>query len=210
MVQKQGAAKRRRFAWLTRKRKIQIAAVLLVALGLWFAWRQISAPVEGTAVVTDASKQLNQSNKKLKTPAAADIKTDYYSLALPAGYRTQSTSSSTPGLLYQQTLIKPSTTGSVVISIAVKVLPEGGLAGDSSYQLRAKTPARYVMTSQTVNGQSVTLASDAQAGAVTAFMTSGGRMATISASSGVSNPANDNNDTQKRALQPVLEAWRWR
>jgi len=203
------AAKRKRFAWLTKKRKIRIAILVVIVFGLWFAWRQISSPVEGTTVVTDASKSLNQS-KKPKTPGATDIKTNYFELALPAGYRTQSTSTSVPGLLYQQTLIKPSTMGSVVVNISVKTLPEGGLSGDSSYQLRVKNPARYSMSSESVNGQQVVLASDAQAGAITAFMTRGGYLATVSASSGVSNPSGDNNETQRKVLQPVLEAWRWR
>lgn len=210
MAEKQVAAKRKRFAWLTKKRKIRIAILVVVVFGLWFAWQQISSPVEGTAVVTDASKSLNQPNRKTKTPGSTDIKTNYFELALPTGYRTQSTSTSVPGLLYQQTLIKSSTMGSVVVNISVKTLPEGGLSGDSSYQLRVKNPARYTMSSESVNGQQVVLASDAQAGAITAFMARGSYLATVSASSGVSNPSGDNNETQRKVLQPVLEAWRWR
>lgn len=210
MAEKQEGAKRKRFAWLTKKRKIQLVVILLVLLGLWLAWRQISSPVTGKTVVTESSASLKQSSKKPKTPDATDIKSNYFQLSLPAGYRLQSKSDSVQGLLYQQTLVKPSTMGSVVINIAVKELPAGGLSGDSSYQLRVKNPSKYVMSSESIGGRTVVVASDAQAGAVTAFMTSGGYMATISASSGVSNPTtNDNNATQRKALQPVLEAWRW-
>lgn len=210
MAEKQMLAKRKHFAWFTKKRKIQLVIMLVIVTGLWFAWRQISSPVTGKTVVTNASTSLQQKNKTAKTPAATSIKSNYFQLDLPAGYRIQATSSSVPGLLYQQTLVKPSTMGSVVINIAVKDLPEGGLSGDSSYQLRVKNSSKYSMSSETLNGRTVVLASDAQAGAITAFMTNGGRMATVTASSGVSNPSGDSNEAQRKALQPVLEAWRWR
>jgi len=210
MAEKEGVTKRKRFAWLTKKRKILLVCILLGLVGLWFAWKQITAPATGTAVVTDASKSLKNSSKSAKTPGATEIKTGYFELNLPTGYRIQATSSSVPGLLYQKTLIKPSTMGSVVIAIGLKNLPDGGLQGDTSYQLRVKNPTRYTMTSETINGQPIVLASDSQAGSITAFIARGGYLATVSASSGVSNPTNDNNETQRKALQPVLEAWRWR
>lgn len=210
MKVKQEGKARTKFAWLPRKRKIKLGIAIVIVIGLWFAWKQISSPVTGKTVVTDASASIRAKGKTNKTPRATDIENNYYMLKLPAGYRVQATNESVSGLLYQQTLVKPSTMGSVVISIAVKNSPEGGFSGDPSYQMRVKNSARYTMNTESIGGQNVVLASDAQAGAITAFIANGGRMATVSASSGVSSPTGDNNEAQRQALQPVLEAWRWR
>jgi|GEM_PF-5935487 len=198
-------AKKKRFS---RRTKIQLIFVFLIIFGLAYAWHQISAPVVGQKIVTKNALKKQVTTTKPTAPAS-DITNPYFSLSLPQGYRPQANNQAVPGMLFQQTIIRPSSFGSVVINISVKQLPDGGLQGDSSYQLRIKSPARYTMSQLNVNGETVMMASDAESAAVVVFWVHGGYLATISASSGLGNPAQDNNETQKKALQPVLDAWRW-
>jgi hypothetical protein len=89
-------------------------------------------------------------------------------------------------------------------------MPEGGLAGDSSFRLREKDTGRYQLSSQAAGSDIIHIANDKQSAAVVAFWPHGGYLATISVSSGVDNPSSDDNATQIKALQPLLKAWQWR
>jgi hypothetical protein len=88
-------------------------------------------------------------------------------------------------------------------------MPEGGLAGDSSYKLRQQKAERYRLTTQSISGEAIQIANDAESAAVVAFWPHGGYLATISISSGVSNPSSNDNAAELSVLQPLLKAWRW-
>ena len=194
---------------LSRKRKVQLCSALLLLIAMWFGWRQLNAPVSGHPVITKDSPKPKALKPKANT-SATSLDNAYFQLSLSNGYRPQSASLAVPGLLYQQTIIKPSVYGSTIINIAIKDVPEGGLAGDPSYQLRVRSPARYAITQQIINGESVVVASDAQSAAMVAFWVHGGYLATISVSSGLANPSSDGNSEQLKVLQPLLAAWGWK
>lgn len=178
---------------------------ILIASGIAFG-RMISAPSHGR--ITTSSSKFKVSSSKPTTAPASDIQTEYFRLALPAGYKQQAGSQTVPGLLYQQTIIKPSMTGSLVFSIAISSLG-GGLSENSSYRLRTQDATRYELTTQAVQGDTVTITNDSQSASVVAFWPHGDKLATIGVSSGLQNPAADNNANEIKALQPLLAAWQW-
>jgi hypothetical protein len=200
--------KKRKFS---RRRKIIIIFMLLIIGGIWLAFRTISAPVTGHDVAASDKLQTITPRKAKPDTSATSIKDNqYFQLELPAGYKAQANNQPVPGLSYQKTIIKPGAFGSIIINIAIKPVPEGGLAGDSSYSLRTKSPAHYKMSHQTAGGSDVVIFNDAESAAVVAFWLHGGYLATISLNSGINNPASDDNVDIVRALQPVLSAWQWR
>lgn len=129
-------------------------------------------------------------------------------MALPIGYRQQSASQDTPGLLYQQTIIKSSMSGSLVIAIAISS-NASGLSENTAYNLRLRDPVRYKMTTQVIKGESVITANDTQFEAVAAFWVHADKLATISISSGLQNPATDNNTEEIKVERTLLAAWQW-
>jgi hypothetical protein len=133
------------------------------------------------------------------------VQSAYFQLPLPAGYEAQAASQSGP-LLYQQTLIKPSDEGSLIIVIAVL---SQALTTNSSYTSEIQQPARYHFTSKSVDGDTVEIADDTQSGGIVAFWPHGSYLATIGISSGIDNPGGDDSD-ELTALRPLLAAWQWR
>jgi hypothetical protein len=200
--------KRKRF---TRRWKIQLVVVVLILGGIWFVMRTISAPVTGHDVAASDMLQTNIPAKAKPDTSATTINDNqYFQLALPAGYKAQASNQAVPGLSYQKTIIKPGAFGSIIINIAIKPIPGGGLASDSSYNLRVQSPAHYKVSHQTIDGGDVVIFNDAQSAAVVAFWSHGGYLATISLNAGINNPASDDNADIVRALQPILDAWKWR
>jgi hypothetical protein len=183
-----------------------LIGLLLLLTVVIVVFRVISAPVHGRQVPVD--RQLTpKPHVTAPTLPASNVQSNYFDLPLPAGYKPQA-AQAVPGLLYSQTILKPSSFGSLLINISLKPLPEGGLAADSSYRLRQQT-SRYHLTSQSVDGDTVQLANDTESAAIVAFWPHGGYLATISVSSGLGNPAADDNRQELKALQPLLTAWQW-
>ncbi len=178
---------------------------ILIASGIAFG-RIISAPSHGR--ITTSSSKFKASSPKPTTTPASDIQTEYFQITLPAGYKQQARSQTVPGLLYQQTIIKPSMSGSLVISIAISSLG-GGLSENTSYRLRTQDATRYKLATQVVQGDPVTITNDSQSASVVAFWPHGDKLATISITSGLQNPTTDNNASEINALQPLLAAWQW-
>lgn len=193
---------------LTRGRKIKLVILGIVIFAGWWAWHTVSAPVTGTQVV--AEKGLQTKKVAAKSPAGQTaVSGEYFNLNLPAGFRAQANSQSTPGLLQQKTLIKPGDFGSTVVNIGVKNLPEGGLQGDSSYALRVNKPNQYSLTSINAQGQTVPVAVDSQSAATVGFWVHGPYLATISVSSGLGNPSPETTQEQLKVLQTVISGWQW-
>ncbi len=186
-----------------------MSLVLLTMLSLAIiAARVVSAPSHGKTTTSSSSLKLAKPKSSQPDSAASDVQTAYFNLALPPGYRQQSSGRATPGLLYQQTVINRSTTGSLIIAIAISSLG-GGLSENTGYNLRQQNPTRYKITNQNVHGELVVIVNDAQFAAVTAFWVHRDKLATISVSSGLQNPATDDNAEEIKALQPLLAAWQW-
>ncbi len=184
--------------------------LLLLVISIGVVAKLISAPVEGRATKADLKLQHAPPQAAKQQLPASNLNSTYFELALPQGYKVQPASQAIAGLLYQQTIIKPGAFGSLVINIAIKPLPDGGVAGDSSYQTRQQQPSRYKFTNQSNLEDSIAIANDNQAAAVVAFWPHANYLATISVSSAVDNLAMDGNKDLLAALAPVLSAWHWR
>lgn len=184
--------------------------VFLIGVG-GYLYNLISSPVEGKVVPA----QINKSKMK-KTTASPEAKpevalsSDIFDLKVPPGYTVQQSSGQiSAGLLYQRSLIKSSAFGSIVIAIAIKPLPEGGLSADSSYTSRQQQPEHYRFSDVEVRGETLKIATEIASGSTVVFWPYGGHLATIGTSSAISNPTSDTTEIM-RAIKPLLEAWRWR
>jgi len=188
------------------KRRLIIGGLLIVLLlGGYLVSRSVFGPSHGRATHSGATLP---SQRPITEPLpATTVSSKYFQLDLPTGYKPQEPQTAS-GLLFTQTLTKPSTTGSLIITIAIKQLPEGSLSADPDFHLR-ETQSRYHLTNQVFNGEVVHLATDTDSAAVVAFWPHGNYVATIAVRSGVSNPFGDDT-AEQQSLQPLLKAWQWR
>ncbi len=190
-----------------RRRWFMLLLIFIVALSVIELVRLISAPVHGHT--THSNQKLPSIHKSVPAPTpASQFQSPFYTLDLPIGYRVQPGSDAVPGLLYQQNIIKQSTTGSLIVAIAVA--QGSDLSNNSSYRLRSENPAQYIMTTRTIAGETVQIANDKKSAAVVAFWTHGNKLVTIGVSSGTESPVEDGNIDELAALQPVLTGWQWR
>ncbi len=195
---------------LAKRWKIGGTVLITVGLCAW-AMQVISAPQYGELIKIQDFNKIKSVNHKLSPEAPpSTIESAYFQLKLPVGYRLQPTTQPVASLLYQQMLIKPSVSGSLVISIALRELPAGGLQDDSAYALRQARSEQYRITTQTTGEDVVRLVADTSSSAVVAFWPHAGYLATISISSGVSTPGSNDTHEQQAVLQALLAAWQWR
>ncbi len=184
---------------------IGIGVLLLVAL---IIAAKLNAPSHGTIVAHPQPI----AKKTVTTPQASQPisqSNSYYSLSLPAGFNALGGGVTPSGVLYTQSLTKNISLGHLVIAIAIKPTPDGGLTSDSSYKLRTSQPARFHMSTQSVQGESVTIANDSESSAVVAFWPHASTFATISLTLGFEGPPADNNSDELATLQTIMNAWQW-
>lgn len=180
---------------------VLIGVIIVVTIAI----RLISSPAHGHQVAVDKKYQ----PKKIVTVVvpASTISNNYFKLDLPVGYKQQPAQAAT-GILFAETIIKPSTEGSLIIAIGIQNLPEGGVVNDPSYHARQLNTARYTFSTKTLHGETVNIASDMQGSSTAAFWPHGGYLASIGVSSGFASSGGDNSD-QLRALETLLNAWQW-
>jgi hypothetical protein len=190
---------------LSKRRWLLFGGALLL---LAAAVHVVTAPVSGRIVPVDAkpSKPLKQAKTAVTSQT---LSSPYFSLVLPPGFEKQTSGQLPPGLLYQQNVIKPSAFGSIIVSIAIRPMPEGGMSVDSSYNLRVWQADRYHLSHQTLNGDLVSTFNDSRQASVVAFWPHGSQLASISLNSGLNNPASDDNKSIVSALQTIISAWQW-
>lgn len=190
-----------------RKRLILgvVVSVFVVAITL-FALK-LNAPSKGT--INTNPKPITKKQSQNSESAPQTQQNSYYTLQLPAGYTSLPASNPTAGILYSQSLTKQLAIGHLIVSIAIKPLPEGGLEGDSNYQLRLSQPNRYTIQTDQVDGETVRIANDQQSSAVVAFWPHQQYLATISLTLGFDGPPSDGNASEIAALNQILQGWDW-
>lgn len=193
----------------SRRSWLWLGIAIVLAAGVVLAARFLSAPSQGHQVPATDHLASRQTARPQPAAPAGTLDNSYFSLALPPGYLAQAPTAPT-GLLYSQTITKPGDFGSLIIILAVKGLPGGELSQDSNYSLRLGQTDRYTLSRQSVGGETVYVANDHQSVAVVAFWPHAGKLATISVSSGLADPSTGDNSDELRALQLLLQAWRWR
>lgn len=181
--------------------------LLIVIIAVAAIAAKLNAPSKGTINQHPTAKVTPHLSTQTTAPSTQG--TAYYSLELPAGYAQVASASPPPGILAVQTLSKQLAIGKLVVAIAIKSMPEGGVSGDSAYQLRTAHPERYTLTTKTIQGDVVTIANDSQSAAVVAFWPHQSYEATISLTMGFEGPAADGNADELDQLQTILTAWRW-
>lgn len=178
--------------------------LLVVVIGVV---AKLNAPSKG--IVNQHPTTKIKPHISTQQPNPSTQKTAYYTLNLPAGFAEISSGTAPSGTLAIQTLTKQLAIGKLVIAIAVKPTPEGGVTSDSAYQLRAAHPERYSFSTNSINGDTVTIANDSQSAAVVAFWQHQNYLATISLTMGFEGPPDDGNADELAQLQTILNAWQW-
>ena len=149
-----------------RLKIVVVLAVLLLAGSLFMVW-QLTQPVHGhrthSGLKLQAARPAETPQKQL---AAQTVQDAYFDLPLPAGYSLPANAGPPAGLLYQQTILKPSDFGSLVLNVAIKNLPEGGLAAEPAYQLRSQQAGRYGLSTELEHGDRLQIAGDRQSAAM--------------------------------------------
>lgn len=189
---------------------LPIAITVLTVIGIGVLVKSLSAPSHGHTTNTGGKVAAQHSAPSIKVAPSSVSENAYYVLQLPVGYVSQTSSQTTPGLLYQQTIIKSAANGSQVISVALQNLPLEGITDLSAYRLRSSQLGRYVFSSPGASSPTLQIARDTQSASVVAFWTHGGIVATIGVTTGLSGAADTDNTDELRALQPLLNGWQWR
>ena len=195
---------------LKLRRKIQLGLLLVAGSTLWLAGHELSSSVHSGFSPAKTSTMAAKAPSHAPSVAPAQtLSNQYYILDLPAGYSAQDALQTPSGMLATQTIIKHGSFGSLIISIGVQPLSSDGLEADPSYHLRVSNQSRYQLHTQPQAGDTLQIANDRQEASVVAFWPHGGYLATISVSSGLGNPATNDNADVLKALQPILDAWQW-
>jgi hypothetical protein len=168
----------------------------------------LNAPAKGT-IVENPKLKLKPSANAVPTTAPLQQSNTYYSLHLPVGFSSLSSPSTPAGLLSAATLKKNSASGTQLIAIAIKNMPDGGMTNDSAYQLRSSQSAHYTLTTQSVDNDQVRIATDTQSAGVVAFWPHGNLLATISISETYDDPSSSSSTVLSSTLQTVLQSWQW-
>jgi hypothetical protein len=94
------------------------------------------------------------------------------------------------------------------MAVEVMPLPNGGLQGNSAYEMRKSEPATYTESTFTKNGQSVDVMTDTSYGGFSkvAFLTHGQYQATISLFGDDSGGTN----ALQQTFNMIIDSWKWR
>jgi hypothetical protein len=190
-----------------KKRIVFILGGFVMLAVCFYAVKQVSAPAHGTEIHTGQKLVATRPKTQTAPKAASTIQNNYFDLRLLPGYREQAASTTVPGLLFQQTIIHPSASGSTVIELAIKSLPEGGINNDSAYRIRQQS-ANYQLGSLRQGSETIIVAAHRQDSSAVAFWSHGKLMATISVSYGVASDA-DSSDETKQTIQTLVNNWHW-
>lgn len=192
-----------------RRTKIFLIVLVILGAGIALALHLVTAPVHGAATALDVRVSTLRPSTP-KAPVPSTIGNKYFSLTTPLGYEPSANSSTTAaGVLFNQTFIKTAESGSLIVTIAISPLPVGGLAGDSSYHLRQVQTSQYALSTLTMQGEPVQLATATTADGVVAFWPHGDYLATVSARTGLADYGSAESADEQRALATLLAVWHW-
>lgn len=167
---------------MSRRKKVAIGGVCFVvvlAIGT-LVLSQVSGPASGT--IKPAEEATTQrANLDL---ASKQFQGEYFTLVHSATYgNSTDTSSSNPRALEQRTLLKELQPGYERIVITVLATEPGGLAEESSYQLRQSKPEQYIRTDETLGQHKAIVFTSSDQSEVVVFLTNQSTIATIAVTS---------------------------
>jgi hypothetical protein len=193
--------------WRLPKRRWLLVGLLVI--GIYIVSRILSSPAEGHQEAVD-QKLIPAQPTTAPAPAASTLNNQYFTLRLPVGYSLQASSTTTPGLLFNQTILKASNEGSLIINVGLSTL-DGGLSENSSYRLRAENPQTYGLSSQLIGGSTVTISTrlDGSDGEVVAFWPHGNYLATVSVTDGTGDTPGGDTAGDQTVLMSLLKGWQW-
>ncbi|MDL2363060.1 MAG: hypothetical protein QFB86_01610 [Patescibacteria group bacterium] len=187
--------------------KVGFVLVLLVG-GVTTIAHVLSSPAHGRSTTSISTRPIKLA-PKAPEPEPASTSNQYYMLKLPAEYSKQTGSQKTPQSLFQENYLKRDSAGTQIISIGIADIGSGNLNDLSGYQLRMQPNAAYTKITKVVAGTTVDIFSDSRSPSVVAYWKHGTLAAIIGVSSGLENSGDESNETQMKAIEPVLQGWRW-
>lgn len=185
-----------------------VLPLLLVFVVGMLVQRHLSAPVHGRVTSSGKQSVVTAQKASMAKEPPASASNEYFTLTLPAGFTSQS-STIPPGLLYAQTFLKPSIEGTLIVSVGISDLPREDLSANTSYTSRVQQPERYQSSTIVIGDAVIHTMNDTKSDAIAAFWVHGPRLATISVTTGLDNPNKVNDVTQIKTLRQILDAWQW-
>ncbi|MEO7363922.1 MAG: hypothetical protein ABIV43_00230 [Candidatus Saccharimonadales bacterium] len=169
--------------------------------------RALSQPVAGKNSDIDVPYTISKP-KNLAQPSVT-VTNDYFVLPLPTGYRQNSSQTDAADARYTTRLVKPSTSGSLLVTIAIVDTPPGGMQQLTTYRSRSQSPQLYTVTNQFVGDQQVTAFErrDGAAGEAVVYWPHGSVVATIAVTTSLQSA--DDSAANREVLLTLLEGWRW-
>jgi hypothetical protein len=158
-----------------------LGACFIVVIGLGvLVLNLLNDPSKGTIKPVE---EVSTSNVGLDL-AMRQLSGKYFKIVHLASYGSSSdTSSSNPRALEQRTLLKELYPGFERIVITILTMEPGGLAEESSYQLRLSKPDQYIKTNETLGSHDVTVFSSSDQSEVVVFLTNKSLVATMAVTS---------------------------
>lgn len=189
---------------LITKKQAYVAARLLfilpgLAIGvLLYGWAN-SPSSQSIKVGDQTGTSDNQVDTRLKT-----LSTDYFTVQLPANFKTQTNGLPGSSQLVQILSYEPYS-GGVQVGIVSNILPSGGLSGVADYNYRKTKAAEYIPISlPSGNASTRALFRHYDQSELSAYLVNGSRYASVT----VSGPPEQSTILQKR-LEETLQTWQW-
>ncbi|TAK89700.1 hypothetical protein EPO04_01175 [Patescibacteria group bacterium] len=188
---------------VSKKRAYLVARLLFILPGimvgvLFYGWAN-SPSSQAIKVDNQDTAQANQADTTLQP-----ISTKFFTIQLPANYKTQTNSLPGRTPLIQLFSYEPHS-GGVQVGVVSDLLPPEGLSGVADYNLRKTKPAEYKVIAVPGGNKYVralfTLHDQSE---LSAYLVNGSRYASVT----VSGPQNQPALLQKR-LDETLQTWQW-
>jgi hypothetical protein len=195
-------------------KRLTIGLLVLALLGgTWLLVVVLNAPSKGhkVKVTIKVPASFQTATFKPDTTQAPPVDNTYYGLMLPIGYNVQNRTGKFPdGILYIQNILGTSSGGSQILAIEI-TSSSGGLENNSAYSLRILSTSHYTKSSETIDGQNITIFTDKQTANIVAFWLHGGYIATISVSSAYQNQTTTSGpNPEVKVLNSFLNNWKWK
>lgn len=165
------------------KKRLTLAAILLLAIAITMATKLLNSPSEGVISYPKSSNgsPMNMNNNFVRYDG------DNVSFSYPEGFRFDKRQGQPPSVLESYFLVAPaqSRNPSYTIGVSVYRLPTGGINEDGNYRIRNNAPLTYKKTTKTVNGRQVIYFENKQKPENTAFIQNGNLVVAIGLSGSV-------------------------
>lgn len=182
-----------------------IAIILLV--GVYAFTRYVDSPVTASNIAIPATTS-NTVKAQTLNSTPVDVTGQYASFSYPALFTPLKQQLAPSGNILASYSYEHRAFVSWQLTITINYLPGGAITDDSAYYARVENPQRYIASTQTVNGATVTTMTDLETNGFSkiAFLFHDSDSVDISLNSQDAT----NIAEQQAALNQVVKSWQWK